>query len=253
MFGCRRPLRSGTGHSGSHKRVLDVAPLAVVLASLAAPIAARLVPADAIDFFTHERGMRHDLAASIVVAMLKEPTVTSEFVTLTWWRTFPTDYTAYDLHTALTAAVAVCASTPGSADSGGSSSRHTLELRQLGRRRAGCVAFLDLSLSHNLSASCGKLKTVTYTPSSPASRGTQYVWVSDTGIVAKFLEAVRERAPESTPGLWPPCFDAGGAPGVANLEEYASAFRELLKDVGRRAPTLKTGCHCTPHPRAFLR
>ena len=195
--------------------------------------------------------------------------MTCAFVTR--WRTLPADYTAYDLHTALTAAVAVtvCASTPGSvaksaprrrpvrapsaSDSGGSSARHTLELRQLGRR--GVCRFLGsviVAQSFGVMRKAEAGETNTFVA---GLQGNRYVWVSyaDTGIVTKFLEAVRERTPESTPGLWPPCFDAGGAPGVANLEEYASAFRELLKDVGRRAPTLKTGCHCTPHPRAFLR
>ena len=234
VFGCRRPKQRATDYCGSHRAVIEVAPLGVVLAAQAAPIAARLVPADAIDFFTHEQEMRHDLAASIVVAMLKEPTVTSEFVTQ--WRTLPTDYTAYDLHTALTAAVAVCVSTPGSAE--GPSSRHTLELRQLGRR--GVCRFLGsviVAQSFGVMRKAEDGDTHTFVA---GLQGNMYVWVSDTGIVAKFLEAIREHTPESTPGLWPPCFDAGGAPGVTHLEEYAGALGELLKDVGRRAPTLKT-------------
>ena len=81
-----------------HRDGLRDAPLAVALAAVAAPIAARLVPADVIDFLTYEEEMRHDLAASIVVAMLKEPTATREFVTR--WRTLPPEYTADDFHAA---------------------------------------------------------------------------------------------------------------------------------------------------------
>ena len=235
VFGCRRPKSRATDYCISHRAVIKGAPLAVVLAAQAAPIAARLVPADAIDFFTHEQEMRHDLAASILVAMLKEPTVTSEF--MTQWRTLPTDYSAYDLHTALAAAVAVCVSTPGSVDSGDSSSRLTLELRQLGRRGVcRCLGSVIVAQSFGVMRKAQDGDTHTFVA---GLQGNEYVWVSDTGIVAKFLEAIRERTPESTPGLWPPCFDAGGAPGVTDLEEYAGAFRELLKDVGGRAPTLK--------------
>ena len=35
-----------------------------------------------------------------------------------------------------------------------------------------------------------------------------YVWVSDTGICSKFLEAVRQADPASAPRQRPPCFDA---------------------------------------------
>ena len=87
VFGCRRPKSRATDYCISHRAVIKGAPLAVVLAAQAAPIAARLVPADVIDFLAHEQEMRHDLAASIVVAMLKEPTVTGEFVTR--WRALP--------------------------------------------------------------------------------------------------------------------------------------------------------------------
>ena len=50
--GCPAPKSGATDHCRSHGRALRAAPLAVALAAVAAPIAARLVPADVIDFLT---------------------------------------------------------------------------------------------------------------------------------------------------------------------------------------------------------
>ena len=48
------------------------------LAARAATLAADLVPADVIEFITQQGEVRRDLAASIVLAMLKEPMATRE-------------------------------------------------------------------------------------------------------------------------------------------------------------------------------
>ena len=71
-------------------------------------------------------------------------------------------------------------------------------------------------------------------------QNNEYVWVSDTGICSKFLEAVRQADPASAPTRRPPCFDAGGTPTVTDLVEYAGAWRDfLMTHVSRAAPTVK--------------
>ena len=259
--GCRSPKGHAADHCHRHARGLRDAPLAVALAAAAAPIAARLVPADVIDFLTYEEEMRHDLAASIVVAMLKEPTATREFVTR--WRTLPPEYTGDDLHAALTAAIAACVSTPGSApadpdarastpssasadpaaraEKPGSASahgaRHTLEMQQLGRR--GVCRFLGSVVVAQHFGVMRKARDGDAHTFVAGLQNSEYVWVSDTGICSKFLEAVREADPASAPRKRPPCFDAGGTPSATDLVEYAGAWREFLTRVGQAAPTLK--------------
>ena len=205
------------------------------LAARAAPLAADMVPADAIDFFARHQEMSEDLAASIVVAMLKEPTATSEF--LTQWRTMPNDYTAHDLHAALKAAISVTVSTPGSSpdDSRAQHPRHTVELQQLGRR--GVCRFLGSVI---VAQSFGIMRKARATETGfiAGLQGNQYVWVPDTpgSVVAKFLGAVREHGDASE--LRPPCFDAGATRDVTDLVTYAAALRGMLTRVGARVPSL---------------
>ena len=206
--------------------------------------------------------MRHDLAASIVVAMLKEPTATREFVTR--WRTLPPEYTGDDLHAALTAAIAACVSTPGSApadpaarastpssasadpaaraETPGSASahgaRHTLEMQQLGRR--GVCRFLGSVVVAQYFGVTRKARDGDAHTFVAGLQNNEYVWVSDTGICSKFLEAVRQADLASAPARRPPCFDAGGTPSVTDLVEYTGAWRDFLKKhVGQAAPALK--------------
>ena len=185
MATCRSPAYRATDLCFRHRNALDASTLAMRFASRAAPLAASLVPADAIDFLAHHQEMRNDLAASIVVAMLKEPTVTSEF--LTQWRAMPTDYTAHDLHAALKAAISVTVSTPGSSpDPRAQHPQHTVELQQLGRR--GVCRFLG---SVMVAQSFGIMRKARATETGfiAGLQGNQYIWVpyTSTSVVARFL------------------------------------------------------------------
>ena len=72
-----------------HRKPVETPPLTVALAAHAAPIAQYLVPVDVVDFLTHEGEVRGDMAASIMLAWLKEPSATKEF--LRQWRSWPRD------------------------------------------------------------------------------------------------------------------------------------------------------------------
>ena len=163
----------------------------------------------------------------------------------------PPEYTGDDLHAALTAAIAACVSTPGSApadpaaraETPGSASahgaRHTLEMRQLGRR--GVCRFLGSVVVAQYFGVTRKARDGDAHTFVAGLQNNEYVWVSDTGICSKFLEAVRQADFASAPARRPPCFDAGGTPSVTDLVEYTGAWREFLKHVGKAAPTLKMG------------
>ena len=115
-----------------------------------------------------------------------------------------------------------------------------MEMRQLGRRGV-CRFFGSVTVGQAFGVMRKATGGDTHTFAA-GLQGNKYVWVSDTGIMATFLKAIRERNPESTPGLWPPCF------GVSDLEEYGYALRKLLKDVGGHVPALKMkGSGTGPH------
>ena len=141
-------------------------------------LAEDVAPANVVDFLARQGEVRADLPASIVLALLKEPRATREF--LGQWRALPMDYTGCDLHKALRAVAKACDSTPGS-----SQPRNAEELHQLSRRGV-----------------CRVLGTLVVVQACPVMRtamdggggatvglsGYQYTWLADAIAATRFLE-----------------------------------------------------------------
>ncbi len=214
-----------------HRRLFNEAPLAVRLAVQSAPIAGDMVPCDVVDFLDKEEIVRQDLAASIVIALLKEPRATDEFVKQ--WRGLPRDYVGGQLHAALKAVVEVCASSPGQV------APNAVELQQLSRRGVArvqgtiAVAHAFGVVRRHTSAEGGFCLGLT---------GHRYEYlVGEPVISTKFLEIVRALSKRDEGSLFPPCFDAGAHRTVSDLVEFSRAARSVLQEVGGHVPTLKLG------------
>ena len=76
---CCKP-RHRTDFCFRHRQVVEGVPFAVRLAVQAAKLAARLFPCDMVDFLHTHEVVHRDMVASIVLAMLKEPKETDEFL-----------------------------------------------------------------------------------------------------------------------------------------------------------------------------
>ena len=218
-----------------HRRFVEGAPLAVRLAVQTADLAGDLVPCDMVDFLQKEPiVLRHrDLAASIMIAMLKEPMATNEFVRQ--WRDFPPEYSGSQLHAGLKAVVEVCAAMTPDQDVPNLS-----ELQQLSRR--GVCRFLGtIAVASAFGVVCKAAEgEVGFCMGLKRQR---YMWVTGGEPVAtnKYLEVVRTLSTREASSLYPPCFDAGAQRTVSDLVAFSMSFRSILQAVGKHVPTLKFG------------
>ena len=215
-----------------HNNIIKDAPPAVRWAVLNADLAGDLVPCDMIDFLIKEEVVfrhRRDLAASIMLALLKEPTATDEFVKQ--WQNFPADYSGGHLHAGLKAVVEVCcASTPDQ------EVPHAAELQQLSRR--GVARFLGTTA---VASGFGVVRKAAEDEVGFCLGLTRqrYKWAGGEPIVStKFLESVRTLSEREAKSLFPPCFDAGAERTVSDLVAFSFSFRSVLEEVGDHVPTL---------------
>ena len=233
VAGCTKPKQKSE-FCHRHRRLIDGTPLAVRLAVRNADLAGDLVPCDVVDFLKKEAIVlrRRDLAASILIAMLKEPRATDEF--LKQWRTFPPDYSGGQLHAGLKAVIEVCASTPDQ------NAPHAVELQQLSRR--GVARFLG-----TIAVACA-FGVVCRADEGEAAgfclgmTRIRYKWAAVEPVAAtKFLEIVRDFSIRDEASLFPPCFDAGAQRTVSDLVAFSESFGAALQAVGRDIPSLKLG------------
>ena len=227
---CVKP-RLRSDFCSRHRRLIGDFPPAVRLAVVNADFAGDLVPCDVIDFLAKEELVfRHrDLAASIILTLLKEPTATEEF--MKQWRRFPPDYSGGHLHEGLKAVVVACASTPGR------DVPHAAELQQLSRR--GVCRFLGtIAVATAFGVICRAAESETEFCLGLTRQS--YKWkAGEPTVSGKFLESVRALAARDAESLFPPCFDAGAQRTVTDLVAYSSVLRSLLLEVAPDVPTLK--------------
>ena len=229
--GCWKP-RYRTDFCHRHRRLIEGSPGAVRLALVNADFASDLMPCDIIDWLAKEQLVfRHrDLAASILLSMLKEPTATGEFIKQ--WRSFPPNYSGAHLHAGLKAVVASCASTYGE------DVPHVVELQQLSRR--GVSRFLGtITVAKAFGVICRAAEGETGRFCLGLTHQS-YKWKSGEPTVSdQFVESVRAIATRDANSLYPPCFDAGVPRTVADLWEYSSVLRSVLLELAKDLPTLK--------------
>ena len=226
--GCGRPRRR-SDWCYMHRLVADSLPPAARLAVGMKDLTHLLVPVDVMDFLNLHEYIQGDLAFSILIALVKEPTAT-RIMHMEWKRLAP-GYGGEALYKAFEEAIGVCASTPG-----------VTELEQLNRQ--GVARFMGLATT---SVHMGVLRARTRSDESSGKcvsvglTGIEYVFTGDHSQLSAFLDAVREgeNAHASTLGLVErPCLDAGNAAdlAMADVLNFSAELRRLLKSVGGVVP-----------------
>ena len=142
-------------------------------------LAHSLVPVDVMDFLNLHEYIQGDLAFSILIALVKEPTAT-RIMHMEWKRLAP-GYDGAALYKVFQEAISVCASTPDT----------KVELEQLNRQ--GVARFMGLATT---SVHVGVLRASSGESSKKcATLGLtciEYEFTGDHSPLSAFLDAVRE-------------------------------------------------------------
>ncbi len=234
---CGRP-RHKSDFCFGHKRVRSGLPLAAQLAVGCAALAPFLVPADVTDFLEYYQYTQHDLAMSIIMAMLREPSATK--AAFQRWRDLPQDYDETALYLVLEDAVRAvaadgCASTPVKL--------HTHVLEQLNRQ--GTARFFGVAATATAlgvlrkSGSPGEAVDGAESCALGLAR-VSYVFTQETKVLRIFLHSSREAMVSLPPFLDVVGAENLGATLVEDLRLYSEAMHVALQAVGHGIPSLKT-------------
>ena len=219
--GCGKP-KHRSDWCYMHKRAVANLPEAGKLSAAASHFAPALVPLDVIDFIDAFPKVHGDVALSIVVAMVKEPSAVRTILEFDGGRVFAAGgLTGPSLHDALLAAIRVCASTPDRPLS------HRHELEQLNRQgvarffglAATAMAFGVIVKTHGHSDDTDAVVRLGLTDST-------YRITGDSSLCDEFVRAVR------AVGVDQPDAQHDATSAVAELIKYAERVRCLLRSAG---------------------
>jgi len=210
-----------------HSRVVSNLSEAGKLAATMSHFAPSLVPVDVIGFIDSFPKVQGNLALSIVIAMVKEPTAVRAILEFDGGRIFAAGgLTGPILCEALIAAVRVCASTPDRPQS------HRDELEQLSRQ--GVARFFGLA---STAMALGVIVKTHDDDSDDAGAvvqlgltGLTYRITADSSMCCKFVQAI------DAAGVAPPNVQHDATGAVAELIQYAECLRQLLRSVGGTVP-----------------
>ena len=230
--GCSMPGRGRSRRRSDwcimHRHVAEGLPAAARLAVGMRELAHLLVPVDVMDFLNLHEFILGDLAFTIIIALVKEPTAT-QVMHMEWKRLAP-GYDGEALYKAFEEAIRVSASTPET----------EVQLEQLNRQ--GVARFMGLATT---SVHMGVLRARSGESSekcvSLGLTGLEYEFTGDHSRLSTFLDAVRAG---EMPLIKRPCRDAGDLPpmadagvvAMADVLTFSAELRGLLKSVGGRVP-----------------